>query len=191
MIVSIGFLMNLRDLLESKPDAISALSGRDLVAKKVKRLAVMGGQFPNPEHRDEWNFAANDLGPETKYVVENWPTPILFDGFSIGQGISTGPALATTPASNPVRRAYELFDNAVKNGRSSWDPTTVLAAVRDPQKYWNVVSDGTCTVSDKGISDWSPTPHRGHSYLAPKIDNAEIKMALDELMATPPGTKSH
>ena len=191
VIISVGFLMNLSDLLDSKPDDISPLPGRELVGKKVRRLVVMGGQFPNPQGFEEWNFTANGLGPDTRRAVENWPTPILFDGFSIGQGISTGPSLQATPAANPVRRAYELFDNALKNGRSSWDPSTVLAAVRDPEKYWNVVSDGACAISEKGVSTWSATPHRGHSYLSPKIDNAQLATTLGELMSRPPALKGH
>jgi hypothetical protein len=186
VIVSVGFLMNLSDLLDSKADDISSLTGRELVRKKVRRLVVMGGQFPNPQRFEEWNFTGGNVGRDTQHVVENWPTPILFDGFSIGQGISTGRALEATPAANPVRRAYQLFDNALKNGRSSWDPSTVLAAIRDPEKYWNVVTDGCCTVNEKGVNSWSPTPHRGHSYLAPKIDNKEMAHTLDSLMASPP-----
>lgn len=189
VVISVGFLMNLADLLDSKADDISSLTGRELVRKKVRRLVVMGGQFPNPQHFDEYNFSAGGVGPDTQQVVENWPTPILFDGFSIGQGIVTGKALEATPKSNPVRRAYQLYDNALKNGRSSWDPTTVLAAVRDPEKYWTVVADGSCTVNEKGINSWSPTPHRGHSYLAPKLDNAEMARTLDELMTRPPVKK--
>lgn len=187
VIVSVGFLMNLRDLLESKADTVSPMTGPDLVKKKVSRLVVMGGQFPNPQHYAEYNFSANGTGPDARYVVENWPTPILFSGFSIGQGISTGPALAEAPAANPVRRAYQLFDNAVKNGRSSWDLTAVLAAVRDPHPYWNVMEDGYCAVDEKGINTWTPTPHRGHSYLSAKLDNAEMAHTLDGLISAPPG----
>ncbi len=183
-IISVGFLMNLTDLVNSKGDDVSPLDGVELVKKKVKRLVVMGGQFPNPQKFEEWNFSANGVGKDTQLVVGTWPTPILFSGFSIGQGISTGPALESAPASNPVRRAYELFENAIKKGRSSWDPTAVLAAIRDPEKYWKVVADGCCTISDKGVSAWTETPHKGHSYLAPKLDNAEMAKILDGLIAT-------
>lgn len=189
VIISVGFLMNLADLIDSKPDDISPLAGAELVKKKVRRLVVMGGQFPNPQHFEEWNFTNGDVGRDTQHVLEAWPTPILFSGFSIGQGIGTGKALEPTPAANPVRRAYQLFDNALKNGRSSWDPTAVLAAVRDPEKYWNVVSDGSCTATEKGVNTWSPTPHRGHSYLAPKVSNEEMVRTLDALMVTPPAKK--
>jgi hypothetical protein len=189
VIISVGFLMNLADLLDSKPDDDSPLPGIDLVRKKVKRLVVMGGQFPNDKKFAEWNFTAGGVGPDTRHAVEHWPTPILFSGFSIGQPITTGQALQAAPPTNPVRRAYQLYDNALKNGRSSWDPCTVLAAVRDPEKYWAVVADGECTVNGKGVNSWTPTPHRGHSYLAKKVENAEIGGVLDGLMVREPGKK--
>ena len=178
--------MNLRDLLESTPDAVSSLPGPELIRKKVRRLVVMGGQFPNPKEYAEYNFAANGAGVDTRYVVEKWATPILFDGFSIGRGIRTGKSLDAAPAANPVRRAYQLYNNGLKNGRSSWDPTAVLAAVRDPAQYWNIVSNGCCTVSDKGVSSWSQTPDREHSYLAPKVDDGEMAQLLDSLTRAPP-----
>ena len=43
-IASIGLMTNLQNLLQSAPDAISPLSGFDLVSAKVKILAVMGGK---------------------------------------------------------------------------------------------------------------------------------------------------
>jgi pyrimidine-specific ribonucleoside hydrolase len=45
-IVTVGFLTNLANLLESKPDKYSRLSGKELVSKKVKRLVSMAGKFP-------------------------------------------------------------------------------------------------------------------------------------------------
>lgn len=46
VVVTVGFFTNLKDLLESGPDADSPLSGKELVAAKVKRLVSMAGYFP-------------------------------------------------------------------------------------------------------------------------------------------------
>ena len=48
-ISSIGLLTNLKGLLQSPPDKYSPLNGYDLVAQKVKLLAVMGGKYPNSD----------------------------------------------------------------------------------------------------------------------------------------------
>jgi hypothetical protein len=49
VIASIGLLTNLAALLQSPPDKYSQLNGHALVAKKVKRLAVMGGSYPTAQ----------------------------------------------------------------------------------------------------------------------------------------------
>ena len=46
VIITIGHLTSLSRLLDSAPDAISSLSGRDLIHRKVRRWSCMGGQFP-------------------------------------------------------------------------------------------------------------------------------------------------
>jgi purine nucleosidase len=183
-VVSVGFLVNLEELLKSPADADSPLSGLDLVKKKVKQLVVMGGAYPGG---GEWNFCGNnpEVGAASSYVVENWPTPQLFSGFEIGQGIQTGIKIKDSPATDPVRRAYELFNNF--SGRSSWDLTAVLAAVRDPHLYWDIKENGYNHVTPDGKDSWSPTPNRGHSYLVTKMPQAEVGNVLDNLMTLPPG----
>jgi len=181
-VVSVGFLVNLEELLKSPADADSPLSGLDLVKKKVKQIVVMGGAYTSGQ---EWNFSGNGVGPSTAYVVENWPTPMLFSGFEIGQGITTGTKIQTAPATNPVRRAYELYNNF--QGRSSWDLTAVLAAVRDPKLYWDIAQNGYNKVTPDGKNTWSPTPNRGHSYLVTRVPQMDIGAILDNLMTLPPG----
>jgi purine nucleosidase len=183
-VVSVGFLVNLEELLKSPADADSPLSGLDLVKKKVKQLVVMGGTYPGG---GEWNFCGNnpEVGAASSYVVENWPTPQLFSGFEIGQGIQTGIKIKDAPATDPVRRAYELFNNF--SGRSSWDLTAVLAAVRDPHLYWDIKENGYNHVTPDGKDSWSPTPNRGHSYLVTKMPQADVGTVLDNLMTLPLG----
>jgi hypothetical protein len=177
-IVSVGFLINLRELLESKPDVASPLPGIDLVRQKVKKLVCMGGQFPQGGY--ECNFEGRSGGVDAQYTVEHWPTPILFSGVEIGLTIMTGKGLASTPVTNPVRRACD------NNGHQSWDPTAVLAAVEDPTLYWNVSPDGYCQVIGAG-DQWHPSPNRGHSYLIAKLPPDEVAKALNALLSSPPG----
>ena len=91
-IVSIGFLINLKDLLQSPPDSASPLNGVELVQKKVRKLVVMGGRYPHSyPHQGEYNFAGQGGGPDAQFAVEHWPTPILFTGEEIGPPLQTGP----------------------------------------------------------------------------------------------------
>ncbi|MCD6441217.1 MAG: nucleoside hydrolase, partial [Candidatus Marinimicrobia bacterium] len=100
VIITTGFMTNLAALLKSEPDNYSALNGIDLVTKKVEKWVCMGGGFPNSG--GEFNFACDAAA--TKYVVDNWPKPVIFSGAEIGSQIQTGAKLALTPASNPIRR---------------------------------------------------------------------------------------
>ena len=184
-IVSIGFLINLEDLLKSAPDANSPLSGVDLVKKKVKQLVVMGGKYPASE-QGEWNFAGDNSGPHTEYVVSHWPTPILFSGFEIGNEIITmkNPGVAV-PRNSPVYCAYDLYNHFA--GRPSWDLTAVLAAVRDPHLYWDVKDNGCNRIELRtGNNVWTPSPQIGHSYLVKKVPPADVAAFLDSVMAAPP-----
>ena len=100
----------------------------------------MGGGFPKGQ---EYNLQKD--APATIAAVEKWPRPIVFSGFEIGEPIQTGAGLKSTPATNPVRRAYELYNGL--NNRSSWDQTAVLYAVRGLDGHlgdvWDVHTGGS------------------------------------------------
>jgi len=190
-IVTVGVLENLPELLQSPADAISPLTGMVLVKRKVKNLVSMAGRYPTSNlDTAECNMSAGkwDAGPG-QYVTEHWPTPILFSGFEIGAPIITGIPLKDTPANNPVRLAYQLYTQG--QGRSSWDPTAVLAAVRDPHLYWDIKEDGYNWVNNFGANVWYPAPHRGHSYLVTKMPPAQLAAVLNDLMTRAPVPALH
>jgi len=179
-IVSVGFLVNLSELLCSAPDQSSPLSGIDLVAMKVKELSVMGGRYPRGQ---EYNFAQCGAAPYTQHVIEHWPVnvPIMFVGGELGEPVITGPCLRTAPAGNPVRRAYELMYNGIQ-GRPSWDLITVLYAVRGLRDYWLAETNGHNAIAEDGSNAWHPTPDKNHAYLKPQMPADELATVLSELM---------
>lgn len=134
VIVTIGHLTNLRNLIESKPDQYSTLSGINLIKKKVKLWSCMGGAFPEGK---EANFYRPD--PEsTKIAVENWPVQVVFAGQEIGNKIITGGMYLQKSLSqkSPVWRAYQLYNNF--DGRQSWDQAAILYAISSSNQYWNL-----------------------------------------------------
>lgn len=100
-IVTAGYLNNIQALLKSDPDEHSSLSGPDLVRRKVKLLACIGGQYPSG---NEFNFRVEPKA--ASYVVNNWPARVMYTGFELGNQIRTAGRLAETPANNPIRRVY-------------------------------------------------------------------------------------
>jgi inosine-uridine nucleoside N-ribohydrolase len=75
-IVQVGFSTNLARLLESH-------DGASLVARKVRLLVAMAGHFPPAQ--PEFNVAT-DI-PSAQKVFSEWPTPVVFSGFEIGQAL--------------------------------------------------------------------------------------------------------
>ena len=183
-ILTVGFLTNLRALLESEADQHSPLSGRELVEKKVALYVLMGGRFPMMVPGDY------NLGIEfeaSHAVLRDWPTPILFSGGEIGEAVVTGGARLrdATDESHPVYRAYEIFNDFA--GRFSWDQTAVLAAVRGPAPLWDVVDEGAFEYDPDGAYRWRTDIDEDHAYLIERAPVDAVEEAIDRLMAKPPG----
>ena len=186
VIVTVGFLSNLADLLKSGPDQFSKLSGKELVAKKVKKWVAMAGAFPEGSE-----FNVKQHAKASEYVIKNWPTPILFSGFEIGVKIMTGSKVASKGSKNsPVHWTYkyclETYDKKPVQTRNSWDHTAVLCAVRDPENYFYVVGNGTFICNPDGSNSWNPEKNSNHSFLVHKYPYQKIANILDDLMLYEP-----
>jgi len=186
VIITVGFLSNLADLLKSGPDQFSPLSGKDLVAKKVKKWVAMAGGFPEGNE-----FNVNQHPKASEYVFRNWPTPILFSGFEIGVKIMTGNQVATRGSKgSPVQWAYHYclsnYENKKSLNRNSWDHTAVLCAVRNPENYFYVVRNGTFVCNPDGSNTWNPDKNSNHSFLVHKYPYQKIANILDDLMLYEP-----
>lgn len=180
VIVSIGHLNNLHELLRSEADGHSGLSGVELVRRKVARVVMMGGDYPAGK---EHNFFARGSDAVTAAVVDAWPTPILFSGYTLGLALKTGPGLAVLPETHPVRRAYELHPTKpMERGRPSWDQTAVVAAVRGADSFWNVSERGFNRVAADGSNTWESRADGPHVYLVERDAPAEVAAAIERWM---------
>ncbi|RFS26582.1 nucleoside hydrolase [Chitinophaga silvatica] len=183
-IVTVGFFTNLANLLNSKPDTYSKLSGKELVARKVKQLVSMAGHFPKGR---EFNVLRDSTA--SVEVFQQWPTNILFSGFEIGEKIKTGlPLIHNQQIKNsPVKDAFSIaIPKAAEDaaGRMSWDQTAVLVAVTSPVPYFDVVP-GRIICYASGSNDWDNNGS-GHFYLIPKLPTAEVTDFINYLMQHQP-----
>jgi len=169
VIISVGFLNNLYDLLLDS-------EGFDLVERKVKLLAVMGGL-----HNDGFNFVRHNLVNQTQYVIENWPGTLVTT--HVGGNMITGETLTSkTPIDNPVRKAFEMeWGVGPNNGRSSWDEVTALYAVYGT-KYYIEKWDGGGSLSN-GYA-WSFS--EGHRGYAEPINDNIVEKRIERLMTLAP-----
>jgi purine nucleosidase len=177
-LVTIGYLSNLSRLLQSGPDQYSPLDGRTLVEQKVNTLICMGGRFPEGR---EWNFYQDAAA--TAFTMEQWPTPIIFVGFEIGNRVMTGQALRQAPEDHPLRVAYQRF-NKISN-RESWDQVAILVAVyfdHEPEKYWSLSIPGKVQVDHEGRNTWQVDAKGQHRYLIWNSKSEQLAPVIDELM---------
>ncbi|HEU5111258.1 MAG TPA: nucleoside hydrolase, partial [Micromonosporaceae bacterium] len=174
-ILSIGALTNLAQLRRVDPG---------LVARKVARTVVMGGEYPRATTA-EWNFGL-DL-PATRRVVAHWPTPAVYDGFEIGARVFAGNGVcAAHPAGSPVRAVFDVLygcGNAQADG--TWDPTAMYYALYgtgEPGRrvYRLAGAGGHNVVTPDGLNHWAPGG-RGQRYLV-LTDADRLTAAIDRLV---------
>jgi inosine-uridine nucleoside N-ribohydrolase len=157
VIVQVGFSTNLARLLTSVADSASPLSGKDLVARKVRILVTMAGWFPNgaPEYN-----VKEDI-PAAKTVFGQWPTPLVSSGFEIGKvikypAVSIERDFAWAP-NHPVAEAYRHYMKFPYD-RETWDLTAVLYAVRPDRGYFGLTEAGAIKVLPDGKTVLEPVP---------------------------------
>ena len=197
VIAGIGYMENLQALLQSGADQFSSLSGSELVALKVKTLVQMGGCYPttpepavctttaaNPEN----NFAGNPGA--ASYVNQHWPTPIVWSGYEVGNGLYTGQGLGI-PSSSPVATAYYDYFKALNNtpfaghGYDSWDLTTVYNAVRPTDASLVPSALGNNTIDAMGANTWVPNASGTQNYLV--LNNGPaLESSLNTLLNAAP-----
>ncbi len=183
--LTVGFLSNISDLLNSTPDEYSALNGVDLVKIKVKHLIAMAGGFPEG---DEFNV--NKDASASMQVFTKWPKPILFSGFEIGAKIFTGAKVAQLGSHSPVAKGYEYnlktYRPQIAKNRQSWDQTAVLIAIRNPQDYFYLSDPGKFVIKEDGKNFWDPNIDASHRFIIHKYPYNYIENLLEELMMHQP-----
>jgi inosine-uridine nucleoside N-ribohydrolase len=155
VIVMVGFSTNLARLLSADPD---------LVKRKVRLLSAMAGWFPVGE--PEYNVKT-DI-PAARQVFRDWPSPIVFSGFEIGQAMLFPAAsiehdFAWVP-NHPVAEAYRNY-MPMPYDRPVWDLTAVLYAVRPDRNYFSLSAPGTVDVDEQGRTVFTAAPDGRRRYL--------------------------
>lgn len=190
-----------RAALASQPDgrAVLVVSGgvhnawallrldRDLVARKVKELVVMGGQYPSGK---EYNFtidiSLDSVANLPAELVRDWPTPITFHGHEVSFTIRTGACLGGSPAANPVRRIYEIAEGGAGKASVSSDLTPVLYGVRGTGSLFDRVTVGSNIIAADGSNQWVAAPDSDQSYLVLSAPADNLAADLDALLCSDP-----
>lgn len=166
VLIAIGPETNLARLLRSEADEYSPLDGKELVARKVKRLSLMGGLFGDAFDFPEWNIV-NDL-QAARITFEEWPTPLIASGWEVGhQLLYPHQSIRNDFPGNgkhPLCVSYGCYQE-MPFDRDTWDLTSVLQAVEPEKNYFRLSEKGTITIDSLGYSLFSPSPSGQHQYL--------------------------
>ncbi|MDD3590895.1 MAG: nucleoside hydrolase [Thermoguttaceae bacterium] len=175
VVVQVGYSTNLAALLDAPGDDISPLSGKELAAKKVRLVSVVGGSFAvDPTAEDyrglrEWNIIC-DIPAAQKFVSE-WPGEIVFSGYEVGDRIKTSPVNLKhdyrLPCGKFLRDAFTWWasknapDEGLDHRRPTWDLTSVLFVMRpeDGRGYYALSEPGVVSFDDVGAAAFTPDPN--------------------------------
>lgn len=173
VIVSIGFSTNLARLMDTGADEFSPLSGKELVASKVKLLVTMAGCFDNPE-LCEYNVV-KDI-PSAKKVFGEWPGKLVTSPFEVGIDILYPASSIENDFSwttvHPVVEAYKSYLQ-MPYDRPTWDLTALLYAVEGDNMF-SLSPAGTITVDDKGSTVFTSDQAGNRHYLVTDRDQDRI-----------------
>ncbi|WDA11678.1 hypothetical protein [Paracoccus marcusii] len=192
-LIDIGAPISTARLLASPADGISPLTGAELVAAKVVGLWAMAGNFPTGV--SEYNM--NRDVASSQAVYSSWPTPIYAHGGEVGATIFTGPAPSTVYGDDPVKTAFDAFQNiyggTLQSGRrQSWDPATVHHAIYGNQALYTLSAAGTIAIDGTGVSTWTVNASGNRFYVTKTASDAAIAAAMQALIddyavIAPPG----
>ncbi|HXI00692.1 MAG TPA: hypothetical protein VNI52_10525 [Sphingobacteriaceae bacterium] len=194
-IAAVGLLTVLEDLMYSKPDKYSKLSGKELIKLKVKELVCMaGGNQPGPG-RVSFNWGFEGRG-DAQRISREWPTPLYLS--PTGSRVGTGARLSTeTPENNPVRVAYELFLRPANHkNRPTWDEIAVYYAVRGAGNIFSEPVGRRLDVTAESVNnEWRDAKYVWrdarpgeplHIRIEQKIGDEELGKIIEDLMVQLP-----
>ena len=202
VIAQVGYSTNLANLLDSPGDGVSPLTGKELAAKKVRLLSIMGGGFAvDPSLAEygkmrEWNIVS-DI-PAAQKLAREWPGEIVYSGSEIGNRILMSTVSLNrdyrTPRAKFLHDAYYWWAESDVPGlgfnheRPTWDLTSVFFVVR-PEKergYYRLSEPGSVSFSEEGVASFTPDPNgKRRVFLVDRDAAIRVREAFVNLCAEP------
>ncbi len=208
-IVIIGTMHNFYSLLISEPDLFSSLSGKSLVAKKVKQVVTMGGNFIDGKGLDrtnwggaeelcsytDWSCVREERNRMCRFVIKNCPAPFVASGWEVGCGdyynagygnVMTGQGLKQLMPDHIIRRSYEYHfqwrGGSEDISRHSNDQCALHFAIRGESDNYVAKVDGDINLSEKGVCTWTQTSDGIQGYIQKARNKDLIAAEIEFLM---------
>ncbi len=141
ILITIGMFNCIADLLKSKGDAYSPLSGLELVERKVHAMVSMAAIYPEGR---EFNVICDHEAAQ--FVFESFPKPMYLSDFCVGETVFNGydPAEAAQHENDPIFDAYRLYTEkwARPGFNRSFDLTAVQFAFEGEGELYRLTAPG-------------------------------------------------
>lgn len=177
-IIDVGAPVSGARLMDSPADAISPLTGMQLIAAKVSALYQMAGRFDGTT-TTEYN-ATRDIA-STRRVYEDWPTTVYAHGWEVGNPVFCGPPVFNIAGADPVGVAYVAYNIRMQR---SWDPLTVRHAVYgERDEFGFATANGRIAVDAAGLTTASTATPGNRFVMSKLVSDAELGTRLNDVLA--------
>ncbi len=196
-LVVVGSMTNIASLIESAPDEVSPLDGKELMKRSVKEIAVMGCSFRHQDARNpqpdaimedgtlkpvcEWNIFC-DI-PAARRMFDTCPVPITCSPFELGFNLYSGqPIYDAGTGETPDSYCMQVY-GCFEHGHHSWDPATAYYALYGALPYFCKTVRGKITIDENGISYFDASHGGDHCLIECAMPREQIGKAIDEKLS--------
>lgn len=151
VIVAIGFATTLAQLMESKSDEYSKLSGLDLFSQKVKAVYMQSGRFEANDSLCGYNMRAASKRSAVFYEKLPAKVDLVMSPSNIGDNMDYKPEDVLvdlkSEENNPIKAVYTNYK--CDTGQRMWDTNCLVQAVFGDSQY-ELSPRGWTTFVEKG-----------------------------------------
>ena len=155
-IITLGFLQNIERLLISGPDQYSTLSGANLVAEKVDKIYIVGGNF-NGSPSFNFYWTGDVVKDAAQYVNANCPVPIVYLTSALGGDVwNCSYHQSDWKPSDPVTACLKA--NGQSTGIIGWDTAAMYGYIHcvigDNVEEGMMLVPGRMSIWENGSTKW-------------------------------------
>lgn len=173
VIITTGPMNAMQALMNSPADAISGLTGSQLLAAKCKVMYAVVGIFPTGT---EWNAVQHPTSAND--VAANWPTPIIWVGIELGNTVKTGGPLSSKSTADLMRKGYS-YPPATSGIREAWGQLGIMAAAQSNADFGMVRGTAVFNAST-GTNTWTNSSSGNHYYLTKSLGDGHYANRLNK-----------
>ena len=182
VLCAIGPLSTLVQLMQSKPDGISPLDGRALLAQKIDAVVAMAGKFPEGR---EFNVFSDTEASQTFFG--NCPVPIYLSDFDVGATVRSGfDADAPLDGDNPVMVSYRRYLEGTgrEYRNASFDLTAVHFAIEGVGDAFGLAEAEDFTVLPDGSNTFVPRPDGRFFRIVKRLSDEALGRFYDRILGS-------